>query len=106
MTLQPLVENAIYHGLKEKADGGMVCITGRMQMDAIFLEVMDDGIGIEGQRLLNILAEESKGHYGLYNVNKRIKLYFGEEYGVDISSEPGLGTRVCLRLPKALSNLF
>ncbi|PRX71214.1 histidine kinase/DNA gyrase B/HSP90-like ATPase [Cohnella sp. SGD-V74] len=104
IVLQPLVENAIYHGLKQQAVIGHISVTGRREEDGIALRVIDDGVGMNEEQLQSLAekwrhAEGGKG-VGLQNVNHRIRLYFGEIYGLRIESEPEEGTTVTLRLPE------
>ena len=130
MTLQPLVENAIYHGLKNKPDWGRILVTGSIVKGSgtdqyVELAVIDDGVGMpkEEQDRLNELLETrdsfsteekdlekeavitdhdlTKGgsHFGLYSVAKRIKLYFGKEYGARIVSKENEGTKIFVTVP-------
>ena len=105
ITVQPLVENALYHGIKNKRGVGRIVISGEMKEQCFILQVEDDGIGISEERLRQvrdgILHKVSAGKeiYGLYNVNERIRLNFGEEYGVSIKSDYGKGTIVRVFLP-------
>lgn len=96
--LQPLVENAILHGFRDMESGGLITIYGRRRGDDIEFCVEDNGCGIEPERLQEALAENST-HIGIHNVDKRIKLLYGEWYGIDIESVPELGTRVKLVIP-------
>ena len=96
LILQPLVENSIYHGLKEKRGSGTVAVTARREGDALVLAVADDGAGIAGKKtaeLAQMLLEDSapgdKPGYGLFNVHARIRLSFGPAYGIRFSSVPG-----------------
>lgn len=103
--LQPFVENAIYHGIKNMPNSGMVTITAEEKEDNIVFIVADNGIGIPPGKLQKILQSEDnlpndRKSIGIANVNERIKLYFGIEYGVSISSSPGEGTIVTITLPK------
>ncbi|NLY91664.1 MAG: histidine kinase [Firmicutes bacterium] len=110
ITLQPLIENAIYHGIKPKLDGrGAIVILGRrIGPDLVKLSVLDDGVGMSPEKLAALqvlLAEpqlnpetEGKG-YSVVNINSRIKLYFGAAYGLTYSSKEGTGTRVDILLP-------
>ncbi|HHW11416.1 MAG TPA: histidine kinase [Firmicutes bacterium] len=110
ITLQPLIENAIYHGIKPKPNGrGTVVILGRrVDPDHIQLSVIDDGVGMSSEKLAAVRASlvepqlnletEGKG-YSLMNINSRIKLYFGPAYGLVYSSKEGVGTRVDILLP-------
>ncbi|WP_373231427.1 sensor histidine kinase [Cohnella sp.] len=104
LVLQPLIENAIYHGLKQQAVIGHITITGRRENGDIVLQVTDDGVGMSEEQLMALedklrKREEGKG-VGLENVNNRIRLYFGESYGLDIISELDEGTTVTLRIPE------
>jgi two-component system sensor histidine kinase YesM len=106
LTIQPLVENAIYHGIKNKRGGGTVTIEGRVNGDDVLLVVNDDGAGMSPERLDSIRAElesentESKGGYGIVNVHRRIQLYCGNGYGLTFESSQGEGTTVTVRIPK------
>lgn len=109
LTLQPLVENALYHGIKNKRSGGTITVRGaRLPGELLQIQVEDNGAGIAPERLAEIrtlLASDSgdtvigEGGYGISNVNQRIKLYYGEEYGLSIDSEFRHGTRVTLVIP-------
>lgn len=109
LVLQPLVENSIYHGIKEKDEGGIirVRVTKRMTegRDDIELEVWDNGVGIKPDKLRKInenlrqgRRDEGKG-YGIFNVNERIMLYFGDAYGLRYESREGEYTRAILLVP-------
>lgn len=103
MTLQPLIENAIYHGIKEKDGQGCVTVWVRDQGDALLLGVEDDGIGMTAESFQKILSrkdERGKQHFGLKNVHERIQLYFGEEYGLEIENGRNEGTCIFIRIPK------
>jgi two-component system sensor histidine kinase YesM len=102
--LQPLVENAIYHGIKNKAGPGKVTITGRRTEHGVELAVKDDGIGMSREALARLSGAEPEhrtggGGLGVRNVDERIKLYFGREYGLDFESAEDKGTTVYVRLP-------
>ena len=89
LLLQPLVENAIDHGIDLKEDGrGYIKIIGRKDAENIYLTVEDNGVGIEPEILSSILEFKTKG-YGVRNVNQRIRLYYGEEYCLRIEIEVG-----------------
>lgn len=101
LILQPLVENAIYHGLKEKRGKGKIIIKGAIENNKIHLKVIDNGIGIKKDKLkeINTLLRENdsckrKIGYGSFNVNERIRLNYGEEYGIAYSSIYGKWTTV------------
>jgi len=106
ITVQPVVENALYHGIKEKRGGGKISVTGREDGADYVITVSDNGIGMEPDRLQEVRdgltdsSPDSKKIYGLYNVNQRIKLDFGDEYGLSIDSVYDEGTTVTIRLPK------
>ncbi|SHM88694.1 Histidine kinase-, DNA gyrase B-, and HSP90-like ATPase [Caldanaerovirga acetigignens] len=105
MSLQPLVENAIVHGLEKKREGGILRIVGYEKNSDIYIEIIDDGVGIE-ERMIKILKsskEAINGHttgLGIYNVDLRIKKYFGPKYGLSIESKLGEGTKVTIKIPK------
>lgn len=111
LILQPLVENAIYHGIKNKRGGGTVSVRACKQAeDKILFEVADNGIGMTGYKLeqlraklnggsYNLDAEDDESGFGLENVNQRIGLYYGKEYGLSIDSHYNGGTRVTLIIP-------
>lgn len=102
LTLQPLVENSIYHGIETLDHGGQITIEGRMQEGMICFHIRDDGVGIGEEQLAHIrrvLIDGETRQIGLKNVDNRIKLYFGEQYGVRIESEANVGTTVTLTLP-------
>jgi two-component system, sensor histidine kinase YesM len=101
LILQPLVENAIYHGIKHKGSPGRIMIRGYVSGQKLVLEVEDDGVGITPARLANWRRQppSQKSGVGLTNVEERIQLYFGEVYGLRIESEPDEGTKVTIHLP-------
>jgi two-component system, sensor histidine kinase YesM len=96
--LQPLVENAIIHGFRDMEIGGLITVYGRRQEDDIRFCVEDNGRGFEPERLKKLLTGASN-HVGIQNVDKRIKLLYGNKYGIEIESELGLGTRVNMIIP-------
>ncbi|MBO5199208.1 MAG: sensor histidine kinase [Lachnospiraceae bacterium] len=100
LILQPLIENAIVHGIDMLTDRrGVITITGRENGEEIELIVEDNGVGMEEAQAQKILTEDSKG-YGVRNVNERIRLYYGEPYALTIKSTPGIGTRAFIHFPK------
>ena len=111
--LQPIVENAISHGLGRGGSGGCISVKIRRREDIIFAEVEDDGVGMEPARLEEVrrkLAEPpggrdgaENGNVGLKNIHDRLRLYYGEEYGITIESILGEGTRVMLSYPCGFS---
>lgn len=112
LTLQPIVENSIYHGIEKKIGKGHLNIRITATSENLIIKVSDDGMGIERDRLkalndrLKVLnlddvnpKTSAKGGIAIMNVNNRIKLLFGEKYGVYIYSQPGVGTDVEVTLP-------
>jgi two-component system sensor histidine kinase YesM len=103
LTIQPLVENAIYHGLKTKGSFGHLQVTGKKEGTTIILKVIDDGVGMSAERLQALKQGRQEKQdaigYGLRSVDERIKIFFGEVYGLQIASELGQGTEVTLLLP-------
>ena len=108
LILQPLVENALYHGIKNKRSGGTVTVRAmRKNENEVSLEVEDNGIGFTPEKLAKVQEEleDSSGDirlesgFGIDNVNKRIKLYYGKQYGLSIRSEYLVGTCVTLLIP-------
>lgn len=106
LTLQPLVENAIYHGVKEKRGKGNIAVTGWMEDGMLHFTVEDDGMGMTEERLTELrrgLAESRLGKkhvgFGVFSVFERLRLHYGEEAGLEITSEQGKGTCVHVMLP-------
>lgn len=108
ISLQPIVENALFHGILEKKDkSGTIILSGAMEGENLRLFIEDDGLGIPSEQLHLLLqstnndtsAQSSGSHYGLRNIDKRIKLQYGEQYGLSFESIPGTGTKVCILLP-------
>lgn len=107
ITIQPLVENALYHGIKNKRGQGKIIISGSKDSEGAVIRVFDNGIGIKKERLNEIVrgitnkTPTKNEIYGLYNVNERIRLNFGEKYGISIESSYGEGTTAIILLPCA-----
>lgn len=105
LILQPLVENAILHGILESKDkAGHITIRAYRQADDILLEVEDDGTGMSAQALAGILEPSESGGYGINNVAEKLKLYYGTEYGLSYESELGDGTIAHVRIPAVPHN--
>lgn len=103
LVLQPIIENAIYHGLKYKESKGLLCVRGFMKNGNAVLQVIDDGVGMD-QETLDHIYERHKVDYhsngvGIYNVQKRLQLYYGNEYGIVYESKPGEGTTATITIP-------
>ena len=105
ITLQPLVENALYHGIKNRRGGGCISLSAKDCDNGFIICVEDDGAGMDEERLKKVVKSltdrgpEETEIYGLYNVNERIQLDFGREYGISIQSEHNKGTSVYINLP-------
>ena len=105
LVLQPVVENAIYHGIKYKDGKGLIKITGVHRSGCINLTVYDNGKGMEPEVLEHIFdpktGHKSKSGIGISNVQMRLQLYYGKEYGISYKSIPGEGTAATIRIPFA-----
>ncbi len=102
LTLQPLVENALYHGIKLKRSVGLIRISGHREGGDVILQVEDNGIGMTRERLERLqsaMKSNTRVGFGLSAVHQRLQLQFGEEYGLSIASSEGIGTRVTVRIP-------
>lgn len=112
LILQPLVENALYHGLLHCNAGSTIWLSARKQGKVICFSVKDDGVGIPREKLENLqqmlagkpkfqeLNQRENGSIGLKNINSRIRLYYGDDYGLEITSEQDKGTTVQIRIPE------
>ena len=102
ITLQPIIENAIYHGINGLVDEGHITICARSEGENILFVVEDNGNGMEPEQVAAILQKErsDRAGIGIKNVNDRLKIYFGPEYGITIHSVPDEGTRVEIRMPR------
>ena len=105
ITVQPLIENAIYHGIDRMVDEGRIEIEVKEAPDDpgdILITVSDNGVGMTEEQCRKILRKErsDSSGIGIKNVNDRLKIYFGEKYGLKIESELDVGTTVTVRLPK------
>jgi two-component system sensor histidine kinase YesM len=103
LLIQPLVENAIYHGIKNMAGPGLIRIIGDLEKDAIVIRICDNGVGMPPEQLEalkegKIEPSRNRG-VGVRNVQERIRLYFGPGYGVEFQSAPGEGTTASVRIP-------
>ena len=104
LLLQLVVENAIEHGIDEKEEGDKkLFLSFKGQGDDVEIIVRDNGTGMEQEKAETLVTYQAKG-YGLKNVNDRIRLLYGEAYGIRIFSEPGEGTNVIMRFPKEIRN--
>ena len=113
LTLQPIVENALYHGIKNKRGGGMIRVEGRLERsndsggDIMVFRVKDTGIGMTDEELERlrglisgeIVLDEQRG-FGMANVQKRIEMMYGVGYGITVESTYNEGTTVTVRIPR------
>lgn len=104
LVIQPLLENAMYYGMETMDGDGEILVTGYAKDGDIYIDVIDNGIGMPPEQVEKLLTgenyERKRGSgIGLRNVDQRIKLYFGEEYGLRIKSEPDVGTKITIHLP-------
>jgi len=111
LTLQPILENAIYHGLETRMENGNICIKILTTQSRMLITVSDNGIGIEPEQITRINQqlncvdyprdhkENERSGIALQNINKRIRLCFGEQYGISVRSIPDVGTDVEIVLP-------
>ncbi|GCE30013.1 sensor histidine kinase [Dictyobacter alpinus] len=106
-TLQPLVENAIYHGIDPKVEAGFICIRVSQQHELLLFEIEDDGVGITEEKLVQIqealrydenILKRSR-HIGILNIQAQLQRIFGRTYGLSIESHAGEGTRVLMKVP-------
>jgi two-component system sensor histidine kinase YesM len=105
LILQPLVENAIFHGLEPKRGGGTIRIEVEREVRDLVLTVSDDGVGMTEEQLENIWSPHRRSspngfnNIGIVNIQERVRLHFGNKYGLSIASRFGEGTRVAVRMP-------
>ena len=105
LIVQPLLENAIYHGVGFMDDDGEIIIKGFAKDEDIYIEVIDNGPGMTKEVVRDLLTNNTRIHskgsgIGIRNVHQRIQLYFGMDYGLEIESEPDEGTKITIHLPK------
>ena len=103
LIVQPLVENAIYHGIKYKEGKGLVRIEGGFGEDQVVLRIIDNGVGMTKTQLAHVFDEREtdtrRNGVGVLNVHRRIRLHYGGEYGLSFESAEGEGTTVSIHLP-------
>lgn len=105
LIVQPLLENAIYHGMEFMDGDGEIKVSAYLEGEDLYIDVGDNGIGIPEEEIQVLLTDETRvrgkgSGIGLRNVHQRIQLYFGKEYGLMINSEPDVGTTIRIHLPK------
>lgn len=105
MILQPLIENAVFHGLEPKLEDGILVLNSMIEQNILKITIRDNGVGIPEEKLkeiknaLNNSVIDTSKHIGLVNTNARIKLQYGEQYGLQIDSTPSDGTCISLYIP-------
>src|SRR5690606_18045623 len=100
LILQPIVENAVLHGIQQKEDHtGTVIVRVRVEDRQLVFDIVDDGVGMSAGQAAALLDEGKGRGYGAKNVHQRIRLYYGEDYGAECYSRPGIGTVVRIRVP-------
>ncbi|WP_328605625.1 histidine kinase [Amycolatopsis sp. NBC_00345] len=101
LIIQPLVENAVKHGLASKPSGGCVTVIAHDHGMEALISVEDDGIGMDPRQLTDLKnAHRTGAHVGLGNINQRMRQVFGEDYALTVDTAPGAGMKVTLRVPK------
>ena len=102
ITLQPIIENAINHGLDLLVEEGRIDVRVRQDGEDILFSVQDNGVGMSQEQIETILRNgpSDRTGIGIKNVNDRLKIYFGKQYGLHITSEPDVGTCVEIRMPR------
>lgn len=108
ITLQPIIENSICHGLDMLVDEGRIDVTVRRDGDDILFTVSDNGVGMTQEQANSMLSREPEDRtgIGIKNVNDRLRIYFGESYGLSIASEPDVGTCVQIRMPRVVEGEY
>lgn len=111
LILQPLVENAIYHGIKQKENGGSISVWCYLHQNTLLLRVKDNGAGMNASELDTLTADieaidvKQRNSYGMVNVNERLRLFFKERYSLSIESKPNMGTEVTIRIKDGGTNV-
>ena len=104
--LQPIVENSVLHGIDKQSSAGLISVSGRNENGKIVFILSDNGVGMDQEKLDKVLKGEIKGiqgGYGLFNIQKRLELYYGSDFELMVNSIPDQGTTVTLLLPDILS---
>lgn len=113
LTLQPLVENALYHGIKNKRGKGKITVLGQRRGETVRFDVIDNGIGMTEERLAymkrvvkgEIEDTGTSSGFGLFNVAQRIQLNYGAQYGIELNSTYGEGSCISIRIPAKKNKL-
>jgi len=101
LSVQPLVENAVRHGLEPRERGGTIVITARDEGTQTEITVEDDGVGMDPAVVRELLTSRGSEHVGLRNVDRRVRRLYGDDHALDIETAPGSGTLVRLRVPRS-----
>lgn len=105
LLIQPILENAIVHGIEEKLDKGHILVAARREEEDLYIQIMDDGVGMTEETMSHILKEDysmkKSGHtsIGVVNVNRRIQMIYGTDYGLLVQSVLGAGTKITIHIP-------
>ncbi|CUX20233.1 Sensor histidine kinase YehU [Clostridium sp. C105KSO15] len=105
LLIQPILENAIVHGIEEKLDKGHILVAARREDEELYIQIMDDGVGMTEETMSHILREDysmkKSGHtsIGVVNVNRRIQMIYGKNYGLLVQSVLGAGTKITIHIP-------
>jgi two-component system sensor histidine kinase YesM len=103
--LQPIIENALEHGIYQRPEGGeKLIVSSFIKEECIFFTIEDDGPGMDKEKIDHIFLLKSSG-YGLKNVQERLKIIFGQEYGISVCSELGKGTCATVKIPMIIKPL-
>lgn len=105
LLIQPFVENAIFHGIDHIEDErrGRLLLKGYATAHSIYIEVSDNGAGMDNEQIATILKSQQGEHYGIYNIQQRMALYYGTRGSIAYHSQIGIGTKVTIRLPKIMT---
>lgn len=105
LLIQPILENAIVHGIEEKLDKGHILVAARREDEDLYIQIIDDGVGMTEETMSHILREDysmkKNGHtsIGVVNVNRRIQMIYGKDYGLLVQSVLGAGTKITIHIP-------
>ena len=99
LSIEPVVENAVCHGLEPKDENGHIQIIVSETGETLRVSIEDDGVGFDPNLVVESKEDKDHSHVGLWNTNKMIHNLCGEEYGLEIESKIGIGTNVCVVLP-------
>ena len=102
--LQPIIENAIFHGIESLGKPGIITLSAYSKDNDLYIEILDNGIGMDEIKVAKLLSSTNSdnksgfNNIGIANVNDRLKMYYGNDYGLRIESKVGLGTSVTLKI--------